>query len=255
MDIDEETGEGPLSSALVVDRQDLRNMSITLDDDDDDEEEGENNATVFHELRKYSSPTKLGSSPKKRRLPELHPISDTVEDNNAPIPSTSRDAARRLSTSSIVIDPEEEIRQATTQYLQGELSATEFAAAMEEFERFKAQQEAEERGPSLVLLNPEQIEHVPEVILTEEVVDEEEDKEATKLRGEFFRTGDDITTFTIRKKKKMPPTIKNMMGEAHVRFARGDLSGAESICLEVIKERKQINNLFVLIECTKFLFF
>lgn len=128
----------------------------------------------------------------------------------------------------------------------GEMSATEFAQAMEELERYKYQQDTvEERPsiPSLVLVTdqmdqPER-EHIPpEVILTEEDLDEEGERQGARLRGEFFRTGEETATFTVRKRRKMSPVVKSMMGEAHVRFARGDLSGAEAICLEVIKERE-----------------
>lgn len=123
------------------------------------------------------------------------------------------------------------------------MSATDFAARMEDFERYKVQQEAVEKvnQPSLVLVNPSPADKSP----TDDVtaihhpgVEGEDSTAEAKLRGEFFRTGDDMATFSVRKKRKMPPTIKNMMGEAHVRCARGDLTGAESICLEIIKERE-----------------
>lgn len=140
------------------------------------------------------------------------------------------------------------------------MPATEFAAMMDYFEKYKAQAEASERArqPSLVLLDPDHLRGrgpggpedspespeadkiIPEVTLITEEPDSDEEgaRIEAKLRGEFFRTGNDPATFSVRKRRKMSPTLKNMMGEAHVRFARGDLTGAESICLEVIKERE-----------------
>jgi hypothetical protein len=139
----------------------------------------------------------------------------------------------------------------------GELSLTDFAAAMEDFGRLDEAEEVETKPdigqdqyhnrpqPSLVLLNPETVDdvkptvderHREEGFRDEDM--EETDEALAKLKGEFFRTGTDLTTFSIRRKRKMPPTIKSLMGEAHLRFAKGDLAGAENICMEVIKERK-----------------
>lgn len=60
-----------------------------------------------------------------------------------------------------------------------------------------------------------------------------------KIRGEFYRSGNDTSVFTTRRRRKMSPTIQGMMGEAHLRFARGDLDNAIDICLEIIKEREK----------------
>lgn len=90
--------------------------------------------------------------------------------------------------------------------------------------------------PSLVLLTPETVDFSSQSQpgTSQELLSEADN---VKLKGEFFRSGDEPATFSIRKRRKMPPTIKNLMGEAHVRFAKGDLAGAETICMEVIKER------------------
>lgn len=147
-------------------------------------------------------------------------------------------------------------------FLVGRLLFFEFAAAMEHYGRLgtdadvdhEVDEEEEEVDssigglkldtdqsrrpvPSLVLLTPETAEEMnshPQPGTSRQMHSEEE----IKLRGEFFRSGDEPATFSVRKRRKMPPTIKNLMGEAHVRFARGDLTGAETICMEVIKERK-----------------
>lgn len=139
-------------------------------------------------------------------------------------------------------------------YELGRLSLLEFAAAMEHFGKLGAVVDADDDDdtqsttdrtqrpvPSLVLLTPETAEFnsQPQPGSSQQMVSEEEN---TKLKGEFFRSGDEPATFSIRKRRKMPPTIKNLMGEAHVRFAKGDLNGAEIVCMEVIKERNTFTN-------------
>lgn len=126
------------------------------------------------------------------------------------------------------------------------MSLFEFASVMEHIGKMgtvgtDADDDEEARSskravPSLVLLTPESAEATShsQLLTSQQLTDEEN----TKLKGEFFRSGDEPATFSIRKRRKMPPTIKNLMGEAHVRFAKGDLAGAETICMEVIKERK-----------------
>jgi len=55
-------------------------------------------------------------------------------------------------------------------------------------------------------------------------------------RPGFFGSGDTSTTFSLHKRRKLTPTLKNMIGEAHVRFARGEQGLAIELCMEVIKE-------------------
>jgi len=137
----------------------------------------------------------------------------------------------------------------------GELSLTDFAAAMQNFEHMSDEEESEgvtvkvesnKPHPSLVLLNPETVQDVkptiqsgPDIGPDTDDFDNDITGPLAKLKGEFFRSGSDTATFSIRRKKKMSPTIRSMMGEAHLRYARGDLAGAESICMEVIKEREE----------------
>ncbi|CAL8094799.1 unnamed protein product [Orchesella dallaii] len=169
------------------------------------------------------------------------------EESSEAVHDTLHAATQGLSNYYNVSEEDERIRNVTNEYLEGRLSLLEFAAAMEHYGKLGTEVEvdAEEEEvaslgkkpiPSLVLLTPETAESSfqPQPGSSQQMLSE---AESVKLRGEFFRSGDQLATFTVRKRRKMPPTIKNLMGEAHVRFARGDLSGAETICMEVIKEQ------------------
>ena len=55
-------------------------------------------------------------------------------------------------------------------------------------------------------------------------------------RPGFFGSGDASATFSLHKRRKLTPTLRGMIGEAHLRFARGEQAMAAELCMEVIKE-------------------
>lgn len=134
------------STALVVDRADLQNlMEVPSDDDDGGEmmmDQGEVVLeTISPKRRSRPSPTKstrstkssqsgAGGGKRKRRLiTDLRPMS-TSGRGESPQPGTSRGSTTNTLTliqnvGSLLADdddddPDEEIRRATSQYLQGE---------------------------------------------------------------------------------------------------------------------------------------
>lgn len=65
-------------------------------------------------------------------------------------------------------------------------------------------------------------------------------------RPGFFGTGDTSSTFSLHKKRKLTATLRGMIGEAHVRFARGEQALAAELCMEVIKESRETLFIFEL---------
>ena len=64
-----------------------------------------------------------------------------------------------------------------------------------------------------------------------------------KYNADFYSTGDKVSSFTLRRRRKMSPTVQGMMGEAHLRYVRGELKSAIEICQEIIKERTSVRGL------------
>ncbi|ODM94776.1 General transcription factor 3C polypeptide 3 [Orchesella cincta] len=217
------------STPVFVNTEDLVNMSLGLHPPEGGGDESTVSGEVFHD---------------EGEMDVDYADEESVE--TVPVHDHLQAATQGLSNYYNVSEEDERIRNVTNEYLEGRLSLLEFAAAMEHYGKLGTEVDTEEEEvtsvgtkkpiPSLVLLTPETAEYgyQPQPGTSQQLMSE---AESVKLRGEFFRSGDQLATFTVRKRRKMPPTIKNLMGEAHVRFARGDLSGAETICMEVIKEQ------------------
>ncbi|GLV34483.1 uncharacterized protein CBL_09731 [Carabus blaptoides fortunei] len=105
---------------------------------------------------------------------------------------------------------EEKQREITRNFLAGKLSFSEYAAQMEDDEN---QEETLETSPQVT-------EEPSTSTATEEV------KKEGKIRGAKRKI--------IR--RPLPPTLKGLMGEANLRYVRGDHKTAEQMCLEVIRQ-------------------
>lgn len=118
MEIDEGEAEGSEYSSLVVDPSEVQDLSVSLDEDEENEDS-------------EPQPGGSGSQPRPkgnlRKVPDLYPISEHQQPMFTQIdrlesagPSTSASGRRpRTVSNSSAIDPDEEIRKATSRYLQG----------------------------------------------------------------------------------------------------------------------------------------
>lgn len=94
---------------------------------------------------------------------------------------------------------------------------------------------------------------VEEYIMGDEESDEEPSKETfgknssqfeselvsqrrDQLRGQFSKLASSGGKGTRRKKSVLPPALQGLMGEANLRYARGDTQMAETVCLEIIRQ-------------------
>ncbi|XP_075216915.1 general transcription factor 3C polypeptide 3-like isoform X1 [Lycorma delicatula] len=114
------------------------------------------------------------------------------------------------------VDNKKQENECISQFLNGELTFSEYAARMEGVEEEE------------ILIS------VGNKILSEmETVDS---TEGTKSDKKEVKTG---VVQKIKKRyvrRSLPPALKGLMGEANLRYARGDKDTAVKICLEIIRE-------------------
>ncbi|CAG7649978.1 unnamed protein product [Allacma fusca] len=160
------------------------------------------------------------------------------------------------------------IRVATNYYLEGSYTLADLTAALEGFK------ETPEKGSVLDDTVPGCSKNLPEVVKparpvpkkvaerakpaqtqgkvgfgfdTSMLPPESTWEQRPKYTADFYSTGEQVSSFTLRRRRKMSPTVQGMMGEAHLRYVRGELKSAIGICQEIIKEQPTITDPYALL--------
>ncbi|XP_034177242.2 general transcription factor 3C polypeptide 3 [Osmia lignaria lignaria] len=135
-------------------------------------------------------------------------ISDVSEQS-----SSAMDITTDLEDQDMLLTADEE-EQLTKQFLNGELTFSEYSSRMDQ-----------SVGLETIEVDSHRSNYENEEIETSKTVHQKALKSQTGAQVRYKR-----------KKRTLPPVLQGLMGEANLRFARGDTELAAQICMEIIRQ-------------------
>ncbi|KAI4490316.1 hypothetical protein M0802_010693 [Mischocyttarus mexicanus] len=146
---------------------------------------------------------------------KVHDISETIISSYmcSQEGSSSNDILMEIDEQTMILIEEERL---TKQFVNGEVTFSEYSSKI-----------IETPDPEISDMDINERDSEKEQEISQQVVNKKEKRKSTMLPS----------SSRPRKRRRMfPPILKGLMGEANIRFARGEIDIAEKLCMEVIRQ-------------------
>ena len=174
---------------------------------------------------------------------------DDAEDETASVRNTDNNVDSSMSEEASDLTPEDETKQRerelTDKYLSGQLSFKDFVQEINNEEQDEEEEESDEdeewtppgkKSKQSKTSRNNSPESVRSKSNRESFEEEFENSQKTQLKRKKKSVAGTGGGGGGGRKKRLEPALQGLMGEANLRFARGDVETAERMCMEVIRQ-------------------